>query len=125
MIDWIFVWVCALMVPGIMLLFGWWFGGHPPKKINHLCGYRTRMAMKNMDTWVFAHKKCCEVWLRWSKWAATPGILFMLCASRMTAERVELIGCVVLLVQVIILIASLVPVEKALRETFDENGNRK
>lgn len=125
MINWVFIIICAALIPGIMLVFGWWFGTHPPKKINHFCGYRTRRSMKNMDTWVFAHKKCGEVWINWSKWAATPGLMLLLTASGKTPERIESNGIFVLLIQVAILLISLIPVEKALRETFDADGNRK
>ena len=52
----------SLVIPIIMIGFGFLFGKRPPKEINYLCGYRTRMSMKNIDTWVFAHRYCGRLW---------------------------------------------------------------
>lgn len=125
MIDWMFVLVCSLMVPGIMVACGWWFGAHPPQKINHFCGYRTRMAMKNMDTWIFAHKTASALWLRWGSWMLLPSIAIMAAGVWLRPENLENIGIALLFGQMAGLLASLYPVEKALRETFDSDGNRR
>ena len=38
---------------------------------------------------------------------------------------VNVFGCILVLVQVIVLFASIIPTELALRKTFDKHGNRK
>lgn len=121
MFFWIFMFLSVLIIPGIMISFGWWFGKNPPKKINHFCGYRTRMAMKNMDTWIFAHKKSGEIWLRWGKWMLlTAAPMFFVIGQN--EDVVGIWGTVIMLIQIIPLLISIWPVEKALRETFDEDG---
>ena len=59
-------WVCFgfdLLLPFLMLLFGWWMYKRAPKDINGAFGYRTRRSMKNEETWKFAHTYCGRVWL--------------------------------------------------------------
>ena len=42
-------------LPGlIIVLAGWWMGVRPPKKINHIYGYRAPSSMKSQERWDFA-----------------------------------------------------------------------
>ena len=45
----------ALGYCAFMLLLGWLLKKFPPKKINHLYGYRTQRSMKNQSTWEAAN----------------------------------------------------------------------
>lgn len=45
----------GVVIPVILIIFGWIMWKHPPKKVNKICGYRTKRSMTNMDTWKFAH----------------------------------------------------------------------
>ena len=45
----------ALGYCAFMLLLGWLLKKFPPKKINHLYGYRTQRSMKNQATWEAAN----------------------------------------------------------------------
>lgn len=42
----------TFLITGMMIGFGLLFQKRPPKNINNLYGYRTRMSMKNEKTWV-------------------------------------------------------------------------
>ena len=59
---WIFMLFCDLLIPAVMIGFGGVWKKKPPKEINGFYGYRTAMAMKNRDTWTFAHKYCGKIW---------------------------------------------------------------
>jgi uncharacterized membrane protein len=52
----IYMLLTSLLIPVIMLVFGWIFRRQAPKKINVWYGYRSARSMKNEDTWVFAHQ---------------------------------------------------------------------
>lgn len=121
---WIFMLLSDAIIPGIMIGFGWWFGAHPPKKINYFCGYRTKMAMKNQDTWDFAHRKSGEIWFRWGRWTLLT-LIPMLFALGKSPDVIGTVSLSVMLVQLVPLLGSIWPVEKALRETFDRDGRRK
>ncbi len=61
---WFFMVLMLLITPFIMIFFGGKFKNNPPDKINWIYGYRTKMSMKNKDTWIFAHKKIGGIWLK-------------------------------------------------------------
>lgn len=121
----IFIFVCNLIIPVIMLFFGVKFKKHSPKNINGFYGYRTSRSMKSKETWEFAHKYCGELWMKLG--------LIMLFISMgvsiigiMLDDKVQgIVNFTLIITQTIILIVSIFPVEKELKKNFDENGNRK
>ncbi|MEG2456803.1 MAG: SdpI family protein [Clostridia bacterium] len=125
---WIFMLIMVLLVPLTMLGFGILFIKKPPKKINCLYGYRTAMSMKNDDTWKFAHNYCGKIWF-------SCGITLLIVSSLafvvptiifdFALAKSGMIGGIILVVQVIPLLASIIPVESALNKTFDKLGERK
>ena len=96
-----------------------------PKEINPLFGYRTAMSMKNKDTWQFAHKYMVKLWFRLG-WLLIPiSVIPMLFVIGKGENIVGTVGTVVMVIDLIILIAPIFPTEKALKNTFDKDGNRK
>lgn len=122
---WIFMLICNLLLPAMMLGFGWWFQSHVPKKINNVYGYRTTMSMKNMDTWKFAHTYCGKLWWNTGKIILPVSVIAMLLVLGKDTDIVGTAGGIICTVQCVILIISIFPVERALRKNFDKNGNRK
>ena len=122
---WIFMFIMVVITPLIMIGFGAYFYRHTPKEINSIFGYRTTRSMKNQDTWDFAHRYCGKVW-RILGWLT---LLISLIAMLLTlGKEVNFIGiysCILIGIQIIALIISIFPVESALKQTFDENGNRR
>lgn len=112
-------WIMNLLIPMIMIMFGLYFYKHGPKTINPIFGYRTSMSMKNEETWKFAHHYCGKVWI-------ICGLAMMvLTIAIKTANLLETYQSAFVFLQVMILIISIVPVEVALRKTFDKNGKRR
>ena len=122
---WIFMTVMALLIPAIMIIIGWLFSRKAPGKINHFFGYRTRRSMINRDTWEFAHKYCGKLWLKVGTTMAVLSIIPMIAVFGKDEDTTGMVGTVVELIQVMILLLSIIPVERALKKTFDDNGNRK
>ncbi len=122
---WIFMTGINLLIPLIMVGFGTYFFKNVPKKINHIFGYRTTMSMKNRDTWEFAHHYCGRIW-RMVGWMLLPvSILAMLVVLGKDVDTVGLFGGIVCVVQAGILILSIFPTERALKQTFEESGRRR
>lgn len=121
---WIFMLTMNLLIPLSMLLFGLRFLHKPPKEVNSLYGYRTAMSMKNKDTWLFAHKCCGRLWVKcgWILLFAT--IAGMLAFLHQDTDTVSIAGGVIAGIQVIVLIGSIFPVERALKKQFDKDGKR-
>jgi len=93
-----------------------------PRKPNWIMGYRTSIALKNQDTWVFAHK-------HFGKQLITFGLVYIILSIVRTVlminEASSLIIGVIIAAQVIAVLLALIPTEIALRKTFDKNGQRK
>ena len=122
---WVFMLAMALLIPAVMIACGAVFRRHAPRRINALVGYRTAMSMKNEETWRFAHEHCGRIWLRVGLWMLPLSVLPMLLVWEKGEDAVGLTGSLVCLAQLMALIGSIFPTERALRREFDENGNRR
>lgn len=116
---------CCLLVPAIVLIAGRIMWKHPPQEINAILGYRISLSMKNQDTWAFAHDYCGRLWWKigWILLAATLLALIPLWSCSDTVVGVA--GTVIMLVQCVVLIASIFPTERALKRTFNDDGTRR
>lgn len=122
---WIFMLVTDLLIPAVMIGFGRVFMKHPPKEINGIYGYRTSMSMKNKETWAFAHKYNGKLWYICGLVMLPVTIVVMLFVLGSDEGMVGMVGGILCAVQTLLLIASIVPTERALREHFDAQGKRR
>lgn len=100
------------------------FLNRPPKKINALYGYRTSRSMKNQQTWDYAHQVCGKLWFRAGIVMLPLSLLAMLPALGKDTQALGIWLMGVVLVQVVVMIATIFPVEKALKRKFDKFGRR-
>lgn len=122
---WIAMFVCNLLVPLLMVVFGRIMYKHAPKSINGIYGYRTSMSMKNEDTWKFAHDYCGKLWYKVGLIMLIPSVLVQLPFVKSSTDTIGIMTVVLETVQICVMIASIFPTERALRKTFDKYGNRK
>lgn len=61
--NWFIMLGIDILIPLLMMLFGWLLKHKTPRK-NAIYGYRTSMSMKNNDTWVFANRYCGKLWIK-------------------------------------------------------------
>ena len=122
---WIVMFICNLLVPLLMIIFGRIMYKHAPKSINGVYGYRTSMSMKNEDTWKFAHDYCGRLWYKIGLIMLIPSVLVQLPFVKSSTDTIGIMTVVLETVQICVMIASIFPTEKALRKTFDKYGNRK
>lgn len=117
--------ICNLLMPLIMIIGGYCMYKNPPKEINDVVGYRTNMSKKNKDTWMFAHNYCGKLWIKLGTLLLIPTIIVQLPFVHSGDNVTGIVTLIVETVQLIVLSGSIVPVEKALKRTFDENGIRR
>ncbi len=120
---WIFMLVCCMLLPAVMVVFGVIFIKHPPRKINPIYGYRTARSMKTPETWKFAHKYCGKMWKKAGLILLPLSLLAMLPVMGKNDNLIGIWSSTVLLLEMIPMIASLVLTERALAKHFDRNGN--
>ena len=118
--------VGVFVVPAVLLLFGWLFTrGHYPKHPNGVYGYRTTRSMKNDETWTFAQERWGRSCWRVGWWL----LLFsLLVVSILQTQPVRQHGIYIgawITVQSVLTLGTILPVERALKNTFDEFGRRK
>ena len=121
---WLYCTAMCLLVPAVMLYFGWRFLNRPPQKINVLYGYRTSRSMKNQQTWDYAHQVCGKLWFRAGAVMLPLSLLAMLSGLGKDTQALGIWLMGVVLVQVVVMIATIFPVEKALKRKFDKFGRR-
>jgi len=116
---------CGLLVPLTLVFAGLMQWKYCPKEINRLYGYRTRRAMTNTDTWIFAHEHSGKLMFKMGLIMVLPSVLVYIpfCAS---PEAVVEIVCVVLCcLQLVTLVIPIISTEVALRRVFNKDGSRK
>ncbi len=125
MFFWIFMLTMNLMLPLTMLGFGLLFVKKPPGQINAIYGYRTKMSMKNQETWNYAHKVFGRIWYR-AGWALLPlTVLLSLPLLGKSEDTIGLAGAGIEFFQCIVLVLPIWQTERELKRKFDADGNRK
>ena len=118
--------VGVFVVPFVFLAFGWLFThGHYPKHPNGVYGYRTTRSMKNDETWAFAQERWGRQCWRVGWWLL---LLSFLVVAIMQTQSVRQHGIYVgawIAAQAVLTLGTILPVERALKNTFDEFGHRK
>lgn len=122
---WIFMLIMDLIFPVTMIVFGRYFTKKAPKEINHIFGYRTSMSMKNKDTWNFAHNYLGKIWYVCGLVLLPVTIIYFLLIIGKSENYVGTAGGIVCVVQLVVLIGTIIPTERALRKNFDKNGERR
>lgn len=121
---WIFLTICNLMIPILMIVIGKVFINHPPKKVNGIYGYRTSRSMKNQDTWNFAHLYCGKLWWKIG-WIMLPlSVIGMLPAIGKNDNMAGGWGAAVITAECIVMLMTIFFVERALAKKFDIGRNR-
>ena len=115
---WIFMLCMDLMIPGVMILFGWIFLHKPPREINGIYGYRTSRSMASQEAWDFAHQYMGKLWL----WVGLVLLVFtfaaMLPCMGKEDDTVGLWGGILCAAECVIMMLPIIPTEKALKKTF-------
>ena len=122
---WWFWLICDLFIPLVMIVVGRMTWKHCPKNINSLIGYRTTRSMKNMDTWKFAHEYCGKLWWKLGWLIMILTVLMYIPLYQGNDNMIGIAGVVLITIQCTVLIISIYPTEKALKEHFTDDGTRK
>ncbi len=125
MFYWWFMLVTCLLMPVLMIVFGYFFVKSPPRKINSVFGYRTKMSMKNMDTWVFAHSCFGRLWVRIGIVMLPVSIIAMLFFIGQDGDTAAYAGTIIVICQTILMMIPIAYTERKLRMYFDLNGDPK
>ena len=120
--DWIEMGM-LLLIPAVMIVIGAVFLKRPPKRVNGFYGYRTARSMSSQEAWDFAHRACGRLWLGCG---IAAGLICLGVAAALQGDRALLSewSGTILLLQCLLMMGTILPVEGALKRNFDQNGHR-
>lgn len=79
----------------------------------------------NIETWKFANEYIGKLWWKIGLILLVPTIIVHVPFYRSDEDTIGIVCGVVLTIQVIIMIGTIFPTEKALKDTFNEDGSWK
>ena len=123
--TWVMIVITYILIPALMTGAGWRIWKHPPKTINAIYGYRTRMSSLNQNTWRFAQEYAGRLWVRWGIRMMPVSILLLLFFAASGEKAAAAAGSVLCMVQIVIMLSSIAVVERMLNKVFDKQGNLK
>lgn len=122
---WWFMLCCNVLISVAMIIGGWFMWKHCPKKINPVSGYRSARSQKNLDTWKFANENCGKRWWTIGWIMLFPTIIVQIPFYGKSDGVIGCAGLAICVVECVIMLVSILPTEKALKNTFNEDGTRK
>lgn len=122
---WLFMLVVSLLIPLTMIIFGRHFMHSPPKDINGFYGYRTSMSMKSRETWDFAHRYFGKLWFILGLILLPMSVIPMFFLLGKSVETIGNASLVIMGIQLLFLVAPIIPTEVALKKNFDQFGSRR
>ncbi len=125
MAVWFGITLTVILIPVLMIICGKYYIKKAPKNINHFVGYRTSRSMKNNETWKFAHNYMGKLWFKYGVVLLIVTVLLMFLSIGQDEDAVGGLAAIITTVQGFVMIVPGVLTEKALKENFDEEGNRK
>ncbi len=124
MADWFGMVFVVILIPVIMIICGKHYTNKAPKTINHFVGYRTERSMKNNETWKFAHNYVGKLLFKMGLILLPVSVLPMIFV-RGRIEEIGTLGAIISTIQIFPFLISMLLTEKALKDNFDKEGNRK
>lgn len=125
MLEYMEIFIVNLIIPAVMLFGGYMMKTCPPRSISRWVGFRTALSMKNADTWAFAHACCGRVWWKAGWISLALSVLGQLPFAKAGEETLETLALVMVLAQSLVLLGTVVYVQRKLKRTFDESGQRR
>ncbi|MCI7333820.1 MAG: SdpI family protein [Oscillospiraceae bacterium] len=122
---WWFMSACNMLCPAAMIVFGRIMQKHCTDSVNPAFGYRTRRSMLNAETWRFANEDCGKRWWKIG-WILLPlTVLVQLLLYGKPDETISNASVFICLAGCAVLVLSVIPTERALKQTFTDDGIRK
>ena len=106
----------ALGYCAFMLFLAWLLKKFPPKKINHLYGYRTKRSMKSQLAWESANKYSSLVFFNVCLYSFLIPVVFYFLYPQLNV-------LITIVINTLLLLYVLYATEKHLKTRFDTQGN--
>ncbi len=128
---WVFLVIGELIIPAVVLLNSWILGKHPPKRPQNVQrrvtmkgGYGSRRAIQNNDTWYFAQSVSSKWFFKLSLVQLIITVALLLIQYFLFEALAVYIGLAWIVIEAASLLATSIPIERALKQTFTLYGER-
>lgn len=125
MLLWFLMCAVVSFFPFVLIINGSIFKKNSPRKNSSFFAYHTALSTKSKETWEFAHSYMGNLRFKSGLILLPSSIAAMLFSFGKPENIIYRFAAVITLIQVLIFISLLIPVEISLRKNFDKNGNRK
>jgi uncharacterized membrane protein len=117
----VFMLICVLLLPGVMLFLGYRWQQKPTSSINAVFGYRTWRSMSSKQAWDYAHRHCGRIWVKCGWFSAVFAVLSMILLGTVTLDvaAVGIAGRIITCLELLPAAASLAATERALKRVFE------
>ena len=120
MLEWILSFLSAQVIPVTVLAAGYYYKNRVPKTMK--TGYRTARSTRSRESWVFAHRMLGRLWRPLGWVLLTVSFFGMFAVLIINKDALEKATSVLAIAQTVVMVGSLIPVERALKQNFDEDG---
>ena len=120
MLEWILSFLSAQVIPVTILAAGYYYKNRVPKTMKS--GYRTARSTRSRESWVYAHRMLGRLWRPLGWVLLTVSFFGMFAVLIINKDALEKATSVLAIAQTVVMVGSLIPVERALKQNFDENG---
>ena len=117
---WILFMILNLILPSIMLTYGYLSLKHPVENINKRTGYRSKRANASQEAWDLAQSVFSKLWVRFGWVFLVFSIVLMLLVLGQKQNVVALFGIIICLVECIAIFIPTIVVEKLLQSKFSK-----
>ena len=115
---WLLVLLLNLLIPMAMLSGGVLYLMKPPQRTVWMYGYRTKRSMSSQETWEFAQEHCGKIYCRFGIGMLVGAVVSLLFVWGKNRATVGLTGTVIGTVEGLIMLYTLLPTERALKQRF-------
>ena len=120
---WYFLFICSLLIPISLIVFGYLMWKKTPQEINYTYGYRTDKSMRNIDTWNYANKLCGKIMFIMGLIITIPTTIVEVLYYGCENNTLSIIILAIVGIQIILMLLIIPVIECSLNRKFDKDGN--
>lgn len=117
--------ISTAFIPLLLIVIGKIFAKYPSKEPNIAIGFRTKLSMKNKDTWDCAQKLFPEVWIKLGRAILPLSLIILFLLYSEDRDYTGNLVLILMLVQEALLLGSIFYIDLKLKKTFNSDGSRK
>lgn len=117
--------ISTAFIPLVLIVAGKIYKKFPSKEPNIAVGFRTKLAMKNKETWDYAQKLFSIVWINLGRKLLSLSLVILFLLYSNDKDYTGNLVIILMLVQVVLMLGSILYVNLKLKETFNSDGSRK